>query len=110
MIRKMFLTPMLVLALVGATAAPALAWGSGGSSKPGTIADVLVAKSGTGAFDHNPRDYDVLITAVKAANLVGPLSNPSASLTLFAPDDAAFIRTARSLGFTGWDEQGEYRR
>ena len=108
MIRKMFLPPVLVLALVGAAAAPAVAWGSGGGSKPGTIVDVLVAKSGSGAFDHSHSDYDILITAVKAANLVGPLSNPAASLTLFAPDDAAFIRTARSLGFTGWDEQGAW--
>ena len=69
---------VLVLALVAATAAPAGAWGSGGSSKPGTIVDVLVAKSGTGGFDSNPRDYDILIKAVTTANLVGPLSDPAA--------------------------------
>ena len=108
MFRKMFLAPVLVLALVGAAAAPAVAWGSHGSSKPGTIVDVLAAKSGSGQFDGNHSDYDILLTAVKAADLVGPLSNPAASLTVFAPDDAAFIRTARSLGFAGWDEQGAW--
>jgi uncharacterized surface protein with fasciclin (FAS1) repeats len=104
----MFLAPVVVVAMLASAAAPAVAWDHGGRSKPGTIVDVLVAKSGSGAFDNNPYDYDILITAVKAANLVGPLSDPAANLTLFAPDDAAFVRTAQSLGFTGSDEQGAW--
>lgn len=107
MIRKMFLAPALAIALVVVAAAPAVAWSPSGS-QPGTIVDVLVAKSGTHGLDRNHSDYDILIKAVTTAGLVGPLSDPAASLTLFAPDDAAFIRTARSLGFTGWDEQGTW--
>jgi len=106
--RKLFLAP-LVLAIVAATAAPAGAWGWGGSkSKPATVVDVLVAKSSTDGLDRKHSDYDILIKAATTANLVGALSNPDASLTVFAPDDAAFIRTARSLGFTGWSEQGTW--
>ncbi len=108
MFRKAFLAPV-VLAIVAVMAVPAGAsWGRGGGSQPGTIVDVLVAKSSTGGFDHNSRDYDILITAATAADLVGPLSDPSAQLTLFAPDDAAFVRTAQSLGFAGWDEEGAW--
>jgi serralysin len=106
--RKAFLAPV-VLAIVAVMAVPAGAsWGRGGGSRPGTIVDVLVAKSSTGGFDNNSRDYDILITAATAANLVGALSDPAAQLTLFAPDDAAFIRTAQSLGFTGSDEEGAW--
>jgi uncharacterized surface protein with fasciclin (FAS1) repeats len=106
--RKAFLAPV-VLAIVAVMAIPAGAsWGRGGGSRPGTIVDVLVAKSSTDGFDQNPRDYDILITAATAADLVGALSDPSAQLTVFAPDDAAFVRTARTLGFTGWDEQGAW--
>jgi len=108
--RKAFLAPV-VLAIVAVMAVPAGAtWGRGGGSgsRPGTIVDVLVAKSSTDGFDSNPRDYDILIKAVTTADLVGALSDPSAQLTVFAPDDAAFVRTARSLGFTGWDEQGAW--
>jgi serralysin len=106
--RKAFLAPV-VLAIVAVMAVPAGAtWGRGGGSRPGTIVDVLVAKSSTDGFDQNPRDYDILITAATAADLVGALSDPAAQLTLFAPDDAAFVRTAQSLGFTGWDEEGAW--
>ena len=74
----------------------------------GNIVEVLIEKSGSGGFDGNGRDYDILITAATTAGLVGALSDPAAQLTLFAPDDHAFIRTAQSLGFTGWDEQGAW--
>ena len=111
MFRKAFLAPV-VLAIVAVMAVPAGAtwgWGGGGGgSKPGTIVDVLVAKSSTDGFDQNPRDYDILIQAATTADLVGALSDPSAQLTVFAPDDAAFVRTARTLGFTGSDEEGAW--
>ena len=108
MIRKLFLVP-LTLALLTALAVPAGATiCRSAPSKPGTIVDVLIAKSTTGGFDNNPRDYDILIKAAQTAELVGALSDPAAHLTLFAPDDAAFVRTARSLGFSGYDEQGAW--
>jgi len=106
--RKAFLAPV-VLAIVAVMAVPAGAsWGRGGGSNPGTIVDVLIAKSSTDGFDQNPRDYDILITAATTADLVGALSDPSAQLTVFAPDDAAFVRTAQTLGFTGSDEAGAW--
>ncbi|MBY0263709.1 MAG: fasciclin domain-containing protein [Phycisphaerales bacterium] len=74
-----------------------------------TIAGI-VAQSGPGnaQFDANNADFDILLTAVQTANLVDALNNPSSRLTVFAPSDAAFIRTARDLGFTGSDEAGAW--
>ena len=63
----------------------------------------FVAASGEG-FDSNPFDYDILLAAATAANLVGDLANPEADLTLFAPNDLAFIILARDLGYSGFDE------
>ena len=63
----------------------------------------FVAQSGDG-FDDDYSDYDILLTAVSAADLVGPLADPSASLTLFAPNDLAFIRLAQDVGYEGHDE------
>ena len=67
----------------------------------------IVAKSG-GEFDNNLLDYDILLTAVLAADLADALNNPTDELTLFAPNDLAFIRTARDLGYRGWSEQGAW--
>jgi uncharacterized surface protein with fasciclin (FAS1) repeats len=71
-----------------------------------TITEV-VAKSG-GEFDSDFLDYDILLTAVVTADLADALNNPSDDLTLFAPNDLAFIRTARDLGYAGWSEQGAW--
>ncbi len=67
----------------------------------------LVAASG-GVFDHNRKDFDILLTAVLAAGLQGALDNPDSSLSVLAPNDAAFIRTARQLGYHGRSEAGAY--
>jgi len=75
------------------------------SDRP-TIAGT-VARSG-GGFDYNPYDYDILLEALTAANLVDALDNPADSLTVLAPTDVAFIRTARALGYHGKDESGSY--
>jgi serralysin len=106
-IRKWFAAPMLVGALITTAAVPASAWGYR-SSESKTIAQVLISKSTTNGFDNNSRDYDILIKAAQTADLVGALDDPSANLTLFAPDDAAFIRTANSLGYTGTSEEGAW--
>jgi uncharacterized surface protein with fasciclin (FAS1) repeats len=77
-----------------------------------TIADKVVAASGgatAGTFDQNRNDYDILLTALNTAGLTGAVANPSASLTVFAPNDAAFVRLARDLGYTGHDEQGTWQ-
>ena len=89
---------LAVFALSGASGALA-------DSKP-TITDI-VASSG-GEFDRNRHDYDILLTAVVTAGLDGALANPEAHLTVFAPNDRAFIRLARDLGFKGRDEAGAW--
>ncbi len=93
-----------------ATALPASAWqsphaGRAVANHP-TIA-AIVAQSG-GSFDRNHFDYDILLNAVKTAGLVDALNDPNASLTVFAPNDAAFIRTAQSLGYEGRSESGAW--
>lgn len=52
----------------------------GGGEEPFTVWDVIV----------NSADHTILETAVGAANLDGALSDPDATLTVFAPTDAAF--------------------
>lgn len=91
------LSMMLLVGVVPAASA------TGGSN---TITDIVAASGGT--FDANRGDYDILLTAVLAAGLEGALADTSATYTVFAPNDAAFIRTARDLGFTGWDESGAW--
>jgi uncharacterized surface protein with fasciclin (FAS1) repeats len=98
--RKLF-TSLLALAMVLALAPAASAAGH-----RGTITDIVAASGGE--FDDKKRDYDILLNAVLAAGLEGALADESASLTVFAPNDAAFIRTARDLGFQGSDEAGAW--
>jgi len=77
-----------------------------------TIADKVVAASGgatAGTFDQNANDYDILLTALNTAGLTGAVADPNASLTVFAPNDAAFVRLARDLGFTGTGEQAAWQ-
>jgi uncharacterized surface protein with fasciclin (FAS1) repeats len=105
--RKSLVATLVAGVLTVALAAPAGAWGTS-STRPATIADAVIAKSGTGGPDKNPYDYDLLLKAVLATKLDGALADKAASLTVFAPDDAAFIRTARDLGYTGWSEQGAW--
>ncbi|MEL6464395.1 MAG: fasciclin domain-containing protein [Pseudomonadota bacterium] len=63
----------------------------------------LVAASG-GVFDTDSTDFDILLNAVQAAGLAGALDDPEADLTVFAPNDAAFVGLAQALGFKGADE------
>jgi uncharacterized surface protein with fasciclin (FAS1) repeats len=73
------------------------------ASGRGTITDI-VAQSG-GDFDHNPKDFDILLNAVLAAGLEGALADRSADLTVFAPTDAAFVQLARDFGMKGNSEE-----
>jgi uncharacterized surface protein with fasciclin (FAS1) repeats len=70
-----------------ALAAPAMA---ATGAKPGdaTIVDVVLAKDG---------EFDVLEAAVIEAGLAGALSSTDDQYTVFAPTDAAFVATFRSL-------------
>ena len=67
----------------------------------------IVAASGDG-FDGNPTDFDLLLEAVKTAELAGVLDDPNADLTAFAPTDAAFVKLAEDLGYDGGDEAGAW--
>ena len=100
----------LAITLVAAAglALPALAGDRNqtlGSGKA-TLAQ-LVAASG-GDFDNRWYDYDLLLNAVKDADLVYALNDPTVDWTLFAPNDLAFIRLARDLGYGGIDEEGAF--
>ncbi len=63
----------------------------------------IVAASG-GEFDADATDFDLLLTSVELTGLTGALNDPDASLTVFAPNDAAFVGLANALGFEGEDE------
>jgi uncharacterized surface protein with fasciclin (FAS1) repeats len=63
----------------------------------------IVAASG-GTFDADGTDFDLLLNAVQTAGLAGALDDPNADLTVFAPNDAAFVGLAQALGFNGTDE------
>lgn len=90
--KHLALAGLAAAALVAGTASPALASG------PGTIVDVAVgASGGVGAYDTNGRDYDILVGAVVALELTGALSDTSADLTVFAPNDEAFMRLVTDL-------------
>ncbi len=75
----------------------------GNTPEPAPTLAGLVAASG-GEFDDNLADFDVLLNAVQAADLAGALDDPEADLTVFAPNDAAFVGLAQALGFDGSDE------
>ena len=95
------LTTLLTSALLG---------GPGGDfrgvDEPMTITDIVLQSGGD--FDDNPRDFDILLNAVVTADLAGVLADPEATLTVFAPNDRAFMRLATDLGFEskgGYDEE-----
>lgn len=80
---------------------------AGLSQAKGQTITEIVASSG-GDFDKNFLDYDILLNAVLAADLADALNNPEDDLTVFAPNDLAFVRTARDLGYDAWSEQGAW--
>lgn len=98
----------LALALALSAAAPSVASDRNETLNSGkaTLAQ-LVAASG-GDFDNRWFDYDLLLNAVQAAGLVDALNDPTVDWTLFAPNDLAFIRLARDLGYDGIDEAGSF--
>ncbi len=100
---KFLLAPVLALGMAATAAVPAEA----ASKVPTKTITEIVAASG-GDFDRNRYDFDILLNAVLAANLQGALADTSKQFTVFAPNDQAFMRTARDLGFTGSGEQATW--
>ena len=70
-----------------------------GNEGPPTLAGIVAASGGE--FDDDGTDFDLLLNAAQTAGLVEALDDPGASLTVFAPDDAAFLSLAQTLGFEG---------
>ncbi len=79
---------------------------SAGHNPAQTITEIVSASGGQ--FDRNKRDFDILLQAVVTAGLADALADENADLTVFAPNDRAFIRLARDLGFEGRDEEGAF--
>jgi serralysin len=96
----------LVALLAGAAVAlvPVLSSPAGADGEP-TIADIAIAASQEGEFE-------LLVAALVAASqngapeLLAAASDPEASITVFAPTDAAFVALAQALGYQGSDETG----
>jgi len=95
-----------ILAFLATTAVAVAALTAPSSAAPTTIAGIVVGVSSTGGPDSNGRDYDLLLAALQATGLDAAVANPSADLTVFAPNDAAFVALARDLGYAGTDEAG----
>ena len=109
-LRVMSMTPRMVRPAVGLTLLAAFALAATtlvrpAAAGPKTVVSVLAARSSLDGFDSRGSDYDILIKAVQTADLVDALNDPDAKLTVFAPNDAAFMRTAKSLGFGGGSEE-----
>ncbi|MFN3218303.1 MAG: fasciclin domain-containing protein [Acidimicrobiales bacterium] len=68
-----------------------------------SIVDVVVGASGGEGFDKNRKDYDILREALVATRLIDAVA-ASSDMTVFAPNDRAFMKLARSLGFKGKGE------
>lgn len=71
-----------------------------------TITQTVLKSGNPGTFDSDNQDFDILREAVIAAGLADALNDPNVELTVFAPNDAAFITLAQTLGFDGSDEAG----
>ncbi len=71
------------------------------TSSAATIKELVEQSGGPGEFDTNRYDYDILLNALLAAGLDGALDNAEDDLTVFAPNDRAFIRLARDLDYKG---------
>lgn len=68
-----------------------------------TITGIVAA---SGELDDNGSDFDLLLAAVSAAGLGDALDDAVADLTVFAPNDDAFLSLAQTLGYEGTDEAG----
>jgi uncharacterized surface protein with fasciclin (FAS1) repeats len=98
-------TAALAAIMTAAPAVPALA--EAAPADDPNIVEVVLDVSGDAGFDHRSDDYDLLREALVAAGLVDAVANTD-GITVFAPNDRAFIRLARDLGFDGWGEAAAF--
>jgi uncharacterized surface protein with fasciclin (FAS1) repeats len=101
LVASLTLVGSVLVAPAGATDKPAPPQPAGR-----TITDIVAASGGE--FDDNRRDYDILLNAVVTAGLAETLATPGLDVTVWAPNDRAFIRLAKDLGFAGSDEAGAW--
>jgi len=95
---------VLAFSLLVAMAVPASA--TTGGDRPDVV-DVVVKVSGSSGFDRNAHDYDILREALVATDLAGALKK-ARHITVWAPNDRAFRRLARDLGWKGSGERGAF--
>ena len=88
------------IVLLAALAAVLVLTLSPAAAQEPTIADIVV-QSASG----DPAEFTILLAAVQAADpsILAALSDPTASLTVFAPTDAAFERLLSRLGISASD-------
>ena len=79
-------------------AAPVFAGNPGAKPGDATIVEIVLADDG---------EFDVLQAAVIEAGLAGALSSPDDQYTVFAPTDAAFVATFRSVLGNGALTEGD---
>ncbi len=99
--------------LIGVAAAAAVTVGlaapivasAQGNSPSSNIVETVLDVSGSEGFDRNGRDYDLLRDALLATGLADAVATTD-DITVFAPNDRAFILLARDLGHRGFDEAG----
>ena len=96
--RRPLTIALATAATLALAAGPAAA--TGGTSR--TVVDKVIAVSGSEGFDHNRYDFDILREALVATGLVDAVAT-TPHITVFAPNDRAFLRLARDLG---WDGSG----
>jgi uncharacterized surface protein with fasciclin (FAS1) repeats len=75
-----------------------------------TVLDVILGLTSDGGigFDTNPDNFDILAHFLILANITTPLSDENAHLTVFAPSDGAFIRTANDFGAHRYSEDDAF--
>jgi uncharacterized surface protein with fasciclin (FAS1) repeats len=69
-------------------------------ANPMTILETVLSLSADGGttIDNDLNNYDMLAKLVALANLSDALNYPTATLTVFAPTDGAFLQTAQDIG------------
>lgn len=91
-----FRVPAAVAGLVGLAAAAASV--AAPAAAQGTIAQVASGNA----------NLTLLVQALNATGLVPVVADPSATLTVFAPTNAAFVSLAQTLGYDGNNETDAY--
>lgn len=96
----------LVLVATPTAAAPSSSQMSS-SELDANVVEVVLAVSGDSGFDHRSRDFDILREALVATDLVDAVATTD-DINVFAPNDRAFRRLARQLGWEGRGEESAF--